>query len=371
MTALNSQEIYLTKRSKVIVPHSTGEGCGSTVVATIQKNLESLGYVLSPGVCHRLSDLSPEAAAEWFRDLVTVLKRTVGAHRRYRPMYPNFPAQVMEASESELYLNAIWHYFGSAISDLSDDPTFVLLPRYNKEERKALTTDDEEKLPKLRVITLGNEDDFNTIFTALCSANSSISESDKAILTWFVERYKDGVRPLLPEVVPQKETLATLVGLALQHCEQPNFLTRLLKTATDVLRVAVVMSAGDVSLAKPTRFRRIKRLERRFLLRCLEENSGQIVEDMMRYQERWKRLGKELRPGDYMPSFRRPTRRLTPSETFVGWKRSTAKLSLLWLRAKSAWQLSCYGSGQASLLDVWITFSGLGRILQPKSSAIS
>ena len=36
-----------------------------------------------------------------------VLDEMVGAHRDFRPMYPNFPAQVMAASDLELYVNAL------------------------------------------------------------------------------------------------------------------------------------------------------------------------------------------------------------------------------------------------------------------------
>src|SRR5262249_61413212 len=70
------------------------------------------------------------------------------------------------------------------------------------------------------------------------------------------------------------------------------------KPAAVVLRVAVVMSGGDVSLATPGKFRRFKRTERRFLLDALEAIPA-ITEDMLRRPEVWKRLGRELRPGDY------------------------------------------------------------------------
>ena len=34
-------------------------------------------------------------------------------------MYPNFPKQVMEASDLELYLNAITHYWMAAVRDVA------------------------------------------------------------------------------------------------------------------------------------------------------------------------------------------------------------------------------------------------------------
>ena len=58
------------------------------------------------------------------------------------------------------------------------------------------------------------------------------------------------------------------------------------------------LSHGDISLAVPTKFRRFKRPERRLLLDALEAIPA-TTEDMLRRPEVWKRLGRELRPGDY------------------------------------------------------------------------
>ena len=135
------------------------------------------------------------------------------------------------------------------------------------------------------------------MFTRLVGSNGSLSESDKAIVLWFVDNQREGIPLFLPPTIPQKENLTFLVGSLLKH-EIPTYLIPYLKTATDVLRVAVVMSGGDVSLATPGKFRRFKRTERRFLLDAMEAIPA-VTEDMLRRPEVWKRLGRELRPGDY------------------------------------------------------------------------
>jgi hypothetical protein len=38
--------------------------------------------------------------------LVATLREMVGAHRQFKPMYPNFPEQVMEMSDARLYLTS-------------------------------------------------------------------------------------------------------------------------------------------------------------------------------------------------------------------------------------------------------------------------
>jgi hypothetical protein len=65
-----------------------------------------------------------------------------------------------------------------------------------------------------------------------------------------------------------------------------------------VLRVAVALSDGDVSLAKPARFRSFSRPERRLLLGLLDRCPAP-VEDMLRWRARWVRLGERLHPGEY------------------------------------------------------------------------
>lgn len=243
-TQLKQKEIYLTKSLKVILPDG-GNGKGAPpVVATTAKNLQSLGFGLSTPLLERLSTLPESHVAEWYEAVLPILKKMVGRHRAFKPFYPNFPKQVMEASEAELYFNAMTHYFGFVLSDMLDDPNLVVLPNYEKEARPIL-----DEFHELRWIDLGSEADFDSIFTRLAASNGSLSESDKEILGWFAT--ERNVSALIPDDIPQKETLAFLVATL----PQPECLLPLVKTATDVLRVAVAMSKGDVSLAEPTKFR--------------------------------------------------------------------------------------------------------------------
>jgi hypothetical protein len=75
-----------------------------------------------------------------------------------------------------------------------------------------------------------------------------------------------------------------------------------IKTATDVLRLAVALSDGDVSLASSVKFTKFTRAWRRTLLAWLER-TGNPVEDMLRWKKRWIRLGERLHPGDYAEVF--------------------------------------------------------------------
>ncbi|MEO1525275.1 MAG: TerD family protein [Planctomycetota bacterium] len=292
MPSLTQTSIFLTKSLKVIVPAGDIAESTSPVVATTARNLQALGFGLSAPLLKRLATLSDSAVAKWYRSVLPTLKKLVGAHRKFEPFYPNFPKQVMEASDAELYLNAMTHYFGFVLSDMLDDPNLVVLPNYEKEARPIL-----DEFHSLRWIDLGTEDEFDAIFTRLASINGSLSESDRDILGWFAS--ERDVAKLVPDHIPQKETLAFLVATL----PQPECLLPSVKTATDVLRIAVAMSDGDVSLAEATKFRNFTKRERRFLLACLESAGASRTEDMLRWKRRWIRLGERLHPGDYRKRF--------------------------------------------------------------------
>ena len=340
--SLNALEIYLTKCRKIIVQVNVKQPSSPAAVATFNRNLISLGFVCSQELASALAGLGKEALGNLYQQVVPILKEMTGAHRIFKPMYPNFPKQVMGASDLELYLNAITHYWMAAVRDVAQEqprnfggrlmegaasapaPIESLnvplqwLPEYEVENREALP----EQEVTLKVIGLGSQDDFWKVFTRLAGSNGSLSESDKAIVQWFVDYQREGIPLFLPPTIPQKENLTFLVGSLLKH-EVPTYLLPYLKTATDVLRVAVVMSDGDVSLATPGKFRRFKRTERRFLLDAMEAVPA-VTEDMLRRPEVWKRLGRELRPGDYASRYPKTlkafdvVRNNKPFETFNG-----------------------------------------------------
>jgi hypothetical protein len=299
---MNTNQIYLEKRLKVLFPNDktpTGLGKNRTLVATINKNLEVLGYTLSPRLFRCLSHKTEPSITVFYTSTVPVLKKMRGAHQDFRPMYPNFPEQVIEASNLELYMNAICHYWSFACKDMGLlEETW--LPEYVKVERMPLT-----ETIKLELVDLGTQEDYENIFTALVEAKSSISESDKVILVDFVKAYGDTILRLLPEKIAMKEQLAFLSGLLLNHTKVAEEMVRYVKTPTDVLRIAAAFVGGDVSLAEATKFKKFSRAQRRFLLALLESCNTNLAEEMVKYQSRWIRLGEVLHPGEYQTKYPR------------------------------------------------------------------
>jgi len=225
---------------------------------------------------------------EFYYSLANCLDRLLGAHRKHRPMYRNFPKQVMEMRHAELYFNALFTYMigGAFLPDEQEHvrPSFI-----------STTT------PK--VIELGTQEEFDGLFGAIVSGNVSLSLQDQEDVAWFLKAYGEEIVRLLPEQIPQKENTAILCALLFENLKNPEaIVSKYIKTTTDTLRLAVAMSGGDVSLAKPTRFTAFRRSHRRLLLSFIERHPHRLS-DMLVWKERWKRLGEHLHPGEFWKAY--------------------------------------------------------------------
>ena len=282
--------IYLRRKCKLFVERGEGR-VKKTLVSSLLINIESLGFTLSKELTSVIATLSQQQLVTFYDQLVIDLKEMVGANVEYKPMYPNFPAQVIEATEAELYFNAFMHYLGDWIGTR-------ILPVYHKTPRDTVG----DKI-KLKVITLGTQDEFETIFTTLLRAKVAITPVDKLDLAWFVKANKDRIIQLLPKDIPSKENLAIVCAYLVSYTDiSLEVVGQYIQTATDVLRLAVALSDGDVSLAENSKFKSFSKTQRKLLLALLE-GCEFITEDMLRFKNRWIRLGERLHPFEYKTKY--------------------------------------------------------------------
>ena len=285
-----NNSIYLRRKGQLYLDKGNNS-LPNEYILNLLKNIENLGFTFSQELVETVETLSVERLKTFYKQLIADLKELVGDDVEFNPMYPNFPEQVKQASPEELYMNAFLHYLGDWIGKR-------ILPDYEKTERAALKDD-----VRLKVLELGNKDDFNSIFTRLLSAKTSISETDKKDVEWFIKTYNNKIFDFTPPEIPLKENVAYFIGCLLANdMDVETQINKHVKTATDVLRVAVAISDGDISLTKNTKFKNISKKYRRLLLQTLE-NIGDVTEDMLRYKNQWKRLGEKLHPFEYKKQF--------------------------------------------------------------------
>ncbi len=279
-------DIFLRRKNKVCLPYTPNmeQQIPDNYLVAMLKNIAGLGYMFTERLIEQLKCLPVEFVENFYLETMTTLKEMKGV-KTYEPMYPNFPKQVAEAHEIELFLNAIIHYWTLA------------RPAYEKDERLPLF----ENTPVV-AIGRGTEDEFLKIFKNVMSSNSSISATDRKDLAWLFENNLTFIAPWVPEVMPNKEVLAYTAGLVAKHDpkNKSGIMGRMFKTATDVLRLLTALSDGDVSLAENTKFRKFSRPERRMVMALLNQFPTQDrTENMQQYRERWLRVGEIVHPGEY------------------------------------------------------------------------
>lgn len=254
------------------------------LVVTMMKNVQSLGYTFSKELFEILSHLTRDELKAFYTDLIPALKELVGADVTYSPMYPNFPSQVVEMDDVELFLNAIIHYWSFG----------TLMPEYEKDERLPLIDAN-----KMALLSVGKHEDIMEIFKNLVASKTSLSAQDKEDIANIIKNCSDYMN-YLPDEIPLKENVALIGKLIIEEApvKTSAVIKKYFKTATDVLRLITALSDGDISLASRTKYRNLNRNERRIILDLLS-NCGDVLEDLYRYKYEWIRIGEIIHPGEY------------------------------------------------------------------------
>ena len=271
----NGKEMFiaLKYRNGIIVKKESSKN--KSMAASLSAEMMKLGYIPSEDLFVCLTTLSQDTFEELSKILIRSLRKIKGDDVSYRPFYPNFPKQVMDTNYIELYINALFHYF-----------TFG----FWKPDIKKLPRDYAFENIKFQEIDVIDEKVFKGIFNKILSSNESISDDQKNVLRYFIEKYDD----LYISDIPYKENLCYVAGI---FVEQNKDIDYMVSNATDVLRIATHLSDGDISLASNTKFKSFKRSVRRKLINAL--NSVIKEEDIVRHKNKWIRLFHTLHVGEY------------------------------------------------------------------------
>lgn len=318
-------------------------------VIQIQAEVMRYGYMFDTKCIAYLNTLSEDELKSLSKEIENYLIDAYGDNGLYCSLFGNFPFGVMELDEIDFFLYQFVHYLSDGtINPPKSENDAELKVSYGQ----CMHTDYK----KIEAITM---EDFVKIFYNLLSGQQSLTSADKENIEYLCDHYKeivysDGTKPgllVFPEEIPFKENLC-IVATRLNTEFKFN-------TLTDILRVCVYMSNGDVSLpapvkktqyykdswisnigtvnrmrrtfrgvqveamiereretinrryedgAKAYRFKKFSRAERKNILamieKFLDENPGiakqeQILEDAKKYLQRWVRLGEILHPGEY------------------------------------------------------------------------
>lgn len=270
-------KILLCNNMVAIEDASTSSVPTASILATVLSNMVYFGYILSKESYKQLSSLSDNQIKEWWSKIEPILKDITGDSKNMSKyvVYKNFPEEVLNKSESEYWIAQILMYWG-----LPNDI-------FTEEE-----IDRESMLEKLtlKVLHLANSHSLRLILDTIL----------KTPARWTKDQYLFAEYLVITEKIPCdiasivfKENMAKLVAKMIDQGINVN-----IRSATDVLRLAVGMSDGDTSLRQASKFRNFSRKERRFLIDLLTRCTS-VEEDMARHKNKWKKFIKAIHPGDY------------------------------------------------------------------------
>jgi hypothetical protein len=298
----------LVIRHTLRVPTPTGPvGEGATVARQFDAVLLSVGFKLSPELLERLSGLAEETVAGIAARTLRTVREMVGDHVRHNVYFVDFPANVPDTVD----------FWAACVADaLGDEETpaetlkqlrtgvvnLLSLPAYGRYQHTyadLLAAQDEligAAGDRITVLHAGGDlaGELTALYLGLAAGVTPHGEEHRRDLRALAEWCAAGPQP---EVIPVRENRAIVnqarlaVGSGL-----------LLDTVTDALRLACALSAGDVTLVEPTRFRSLSRPVRRALLAGLDSvvaASPAKLADVAVHREEWKRLGERLHPHEY------------------------------------------------------------------------
>ncbi|MEV6923848.1 hypothetical protein AB0M46_04950 [Dactylosporangium sp. NPDC051485] len=294
------------------VPASTGPaGDGTAIARQLDVTLLDVGFSASRALLEHIGALATGPAMDLAATVVSAVRELVGDHVQHNAYFIGFPDDVPDTVEFWIdCLRAAVLTGGGTATDgqLRDAVTAGLvnlldLPGYGTYQHTyadLLAAHDAliaSAGDRVTLLHLGDtaEAEAQRLYLALAGSTTPLGEADLDLLDELAVVCADGPQPT---EIPVRENRAVLNDIRL-------LLGRPLlavDTTTDVLRLACQASAGDVSLATPTRFRAFRRRERRVLLGALNDvisASPAKLGDVPRYAERWKRLGERLHPHEH------------------------------------------------------------------------
>jgi len=307
----------------------------------LEDELAQLGFVMSLDLAMAVRRLPHPAVQELRGWLVDTLAKTTGAHRPHVPLFRQFPAGTPGDTHG-LYLRRILTWLatqpdqpcpwcGEVTSVGALDPCGHLVCRTcwdggnytgcpichrrvalgNAFVRPAPASGDHRgqvaRHPgELRLLHL-SFDLLGTTrgrFERLLSRQTPLSPEDRAEIEAVIDRLGPRAAAWLPRSIAVRESMAIAVArlwmISPDRAAILQATSEHLRTATDVLRVAVVLLGGDASLVEPMRLRSIGRGLRRTVLEALDRlPAAQLVEDVLRHAGLWKRVGERLHPYEH------------------------------------------------------------------------
>ena len=218
------------------------------LIASANANLQALGFSMSKEMMNELAGETKETIINAYKELYGHCAEAIGQKQlsKANVFYPNFPDQVMNMSDFELYMNAAFHYFGEYLfgEDLAYHGEKVdrhpLIESFNRE---------------LKIINMATPKDYDDMMKARITSIKSLPAHKMYELQLYFELNPEKVSLLAKNTIPNKENLVNLAFWFYKWSqvstygttESTKVLKTMLKDSVDVLRFAAVLSNGKTT----------------------------------------------------------------------------------------------------------------------------
>lgn len=333
-------QVIFNRAKRVSVPQPNNGTRSEKAWQKLEQALGMTGMVLSRPLYSALHALSDAQLHEVAGQFLPVALSQYGVHKGHRTLFRHFPEQTPQDTY-EFYLRRLIAFslrdpqqpcaldgddqpFGlsgqpsvtpqrACVYAMFDPEQFGGCPVCGRVVAGTVPQDLQESKERLQYFTVLHldPDPMQTAreeLTKLLARTVPLNPQEKDELRVLLAALGVEALPLLPAEVPQRETLALILGTLLANpVTQSEALARLdthTKTATDLLRVLDVMGGGDATLLGPNVKPKLSRpLRRAFLARLEARDPRNLTEDLHRYPARWKRMGEALHPFEYAKPF--------------------------------------------------------------------
>lgn len=306
-----SKQLVAFKRNRILVSNPDNKinpvkdinSKRSRLLLSLSDQLKVFGYFLGTDI---LTTITEQEIEEVYSSVIPWLVEKYHSGEEFKPLYPNFPRQVISLTDAELRFNQ------ELVYRIGVDEFEKLNPWYDKEEIEVQKS--THKYKELKVMT---EEEFYKIPTQIMLSNNSLNISSKQELEWFLINYSDKIE--IPDRIPFKETLCIVMD------NIPNYKAR---DINDILRYSFYIMGVDPSLphvSKKTtvniysdrkidnanwrKLDPIRRNKRREICNKIEEllkekgNIKSSIIDAKRFYGHWLLLSERLHPGDFAKNY--------------------------------------------------------------------
>ena len=268
--------VYVQEQKLNIEKASRNNTLSIAEMATITKKFQGYGYTFEKKLAQTIFKVDRDYAIDLCREMLENIE-DFKSDKGYEVFYKDFPKEVMNMEEADIYINQMLHYW------------FGYIPKHKNLKNKNIGYEKNElaQLVELSHLKLVADSDIEKLFYNLLSSNVTLS-SQYLEYVWFLSNgFSEKELEEYSENILMKETLTTLSSYV---WEKRKILIGNFDTATDVLRFITKLSNGELN-TKYICFAYFSRTELAQIVKKLEKIKNSFP-DIKRYKKPWHKFFK-------------------------------------------------------------------------------